>query len=433
MSINQNFPNVWPSLVLDFENSKTLDPRITFTRSSVGTYVDEDGLIKTAAADEARFDYDPETGESLGLLIEEQRTKVRNNVSYPLGSLSATSSTDITAPDGTTSGIIKITSPSFTNTSGVQQRSVDTSYFAHTVVQNVYYSSSIYMYATGSTDNSRKIDIGIVAGGCIDAPGGVTLSSCGYIDGQNVVSSTSPLTNTILPKDRWVRVFVNWRSPCNGGAGNFGGQIRVLYNITNNLQNTNFINSSGNPVIYLWGSTVETNYSTGSASFPTSYIYGNNVTRQPDKAQITGTNFTDWYNSSEGTIFTESNIYSLENLQNFTEFQIDDGTQTNRIFHYFAQSNDSAKFQAWGSDVEVQGNSAIANTDLKHASSYNSSSYITCLNSSLSSTGTTGTQVALNEAHIGWNHSGNYLNGHIKQLRYYPERLTNTQLQNLTK
>ena len=51
MSISQNFPEVYTSLTLDFANSKTLDPRITFTRSSTGTYVGADGLIKTASAD----------------------------------------------------------------------------------------------------------------------------------------------------------------------------------------------------------------------------------------------------------------------------------------------------------------------------------------------------------------------------------------------
>ena len=36
---------------------------------------------------------------------------------------------------------------------------------------------------------------------------------------------------------------------------------------------------------------------------------------------------------------------------------------------------------------------------------------------------------------IGYRADNNdsHINGHIKQLRYYPERLTNTQLQNLTK
>ncbi len=33
-------PDVRPSLLLDFANSKTLDPRITFTRGSTATYWD---------------------------------------------------------------------------------------------------------------------------------------------------------------------------------------------------------------------------------------------------------------------------------------------------------------------------------------------------------------------------------------------------------
>ena len=71
-----NFPTIEPSLRLDFANARALDPRITFTRASVATYVGKDGLIKTAGEDEARFDHDPTTGESLGLLIEESRTNL---------------------------------------------------------------------------------------------------------------------------------------------------------------------------------------------------------------------------------------------------------------------------------------------------------------------------------------------------------------------
>jgi hypothetical protein len=71
-----------PSLDLRFADSKSLTDAvsgqnlITFTRASSGTYVGSDGLIKTALADVPRFDHDPETGESLGLLIEEQRTNL---------------------------------------------------------------------------------------------------------------------------------------------------------------------------------------------------------------------------------------------------------------------------------------------------------------------------------------------------------------------
>ena len=74
MAISQNFPNTRPSLNLNFARSKTLDPRITFSRTSAGTYVDDNGFIKTASADEPRFDHDHTTGESLGLLVEEARS-----------------------------------------------------------------------------------------------------------------------------------------------------------------------------------------------------------------------------------------------------------------------------------------------------------------------------------------------------------------------
>lgn len=45
-----------------------------FSRASGGTYFGADGMIKVAAANEPRIEYDPATGELLGLLIEEQRT-----------------------------------------------------------------------------------------------------------------------------------------------------------------------------------------------------------------------------------------------------------------------------------------------------------------------------------------------------------------------
>ncbi len=43
MSINQNFPTIRPTLNLNFARSKTLDPRITFERSSTATYVGAGG------------------------------------------------------------------------------------------------------------------------------------------------------------------------------------------------------------------------------------------------------------------------------------------------------------------------------------------------------------------------------------------------------
>ena len=72
------YPTIRPALDLNFAATKTLDRRITFTRDSVGTYYDELGNVKYASNNTPRFDHDPDTGESLGLLIEESRTNLNS-------------------------------------------------------------------------------------------------------------------------------------------------------------------------------------------------------------------------------------------------------------------------------------------------------------------------------------------------------------------
>ena len=70
------YPKTRPSLLLDFANSKTLDPRITFSRASKATRINEFGLIEEVESNVPRFDHDPETLECKGLLIEESRTNL---------------------------------------------------------------------------------------------------------------------------------------------------------------------------------------------------------------------------------------------------------------------------------------------------------------------------------------------------------------------
>jgi len=68
------------SLDLQFAADKTMTPRKgprpDFTRGSTGTFVGSNGLIQTAAVNAARFDHDPVTLASRGLLIEESRTNL---------------------------------------------------------------------------------------------------------------------------------------------------------------------------------------------------------------------------------------------------------------------------------------------------------------------------------------------------------------------
>jgi hypothetical protein len=84
-----------PTLDLQFAATRSLVDNIsgrnliTFTRASSATFVGSDGILKTAATNEPRFDHNPTTGESLGLLVEEQRTNLLLN-SATLSSQSVT-------------------------------------------------------------------------------------------------------------------------------------------------------------------------------------------------------------------------------------------------------------------------------------------------------------------------------------------------------
>jgi len=74
-----------PTLDLRFASSKSLTDYvsgqnlITYTRAGNATFFDANGTIQTAGANVARFDHNPATGESLGLLIEEARTNLLLN------------------------------------------------------------------------------------------------------------------------------------------------------------------------------------------------------------------------------------------------------------------------------------------------------------------------------------------------------------------
>ena len=70
-SADLDVPVVLPTLNLDFANSQSLDKRITFSRGSIGTRVNRNGLIETIPANQPRFDFDPISGECRGFLIEE--------------------------------------------------------------------------------------------------------------------------------------------------------------------------------------------------------------------------------------------------------------------------------------------------------------------------------------------------------------------------
>lgn len=62
LDVDTRMPTIRPSLLLDFANSRSVDPRITFTRASTATRTNDRGLIETVKANVPRIDFDPVSG-----------------------------------------------------------------------------------------------------------------------------------------------------------------------------------------------------------------------------------------------------------------------------------------------------------------------------------------------------------------------------------
>lgn len=98
-----------PSMVMDFRNNRyasngsarALSNLATTTRASTATYFNASGVLTTAAINEPRFDYDYLTQNSLGLLVEEQRTNSVQNSTMVGASISPS-----TFPTTWTSGAV---------------------------------------------------------------------------------------------------------------------------------------------------------------------------------------------------------------------------------------------------------------------------------------------------------------------------------------
>ena len=261
-----------PSLDFVFAGTKkSLTDRVSgntlqFTRDSVGTYVDADGLIKTAAAGEARFDHDPVTGESLGLLVEEARTNLVtysqefNDVSWYKNNVTATANTTA-APDGTT------TAETLTCSVGGQtwqhiRKSSTLSAGTHTF--------SCYCKA----GNISTIRLG---GESYTIYATFTLTGSGSFSGVTAGASASIQA---FPNG-WYRCSLTYVS----AGGTFNNDIR-------------FSSAALNDTVYIWGAQLE------ASPYPTSYIptTSSTVTRAADLATLTNNNI---YNTENFTIINE--------------------------------------------------------------------------------------------------------------------------------
>lgn len=177
---------VGTALDINFLNTTALDARVTFTRASIGTYFDANGVMQTAAANGPRFDYDPVTHVSRGLLIEESRTNLLLN-SATLGTQSVTTTATATTLSfyGTGSVTLSGTSSGTTNGTGAATRVVTT--FTPT-------AGTLTLTVTGSVTNAQLEAGGFVTSYIPTAGSTVTrqadTATIASIPGRNATAET---------------------------------------------------------------------------------------------------------------------------------------------------------------------------------------------------------------------------------------------------
>jgi len=224
----------------------------------------------------------------------------------------------------------------------------------------------------------------------------------------------------------WYRCSITFTS---GTDGNQGVQFYLINNASTALNSS----SANGEELYLWGVQLE------QGSFPTSYIptSGSTVTRAADIAKITGTNFTDFYNQSEGTIIAEYRVPPEKN--DSTIWGITGASDADRITHYLrAASSGSFRFDttvssAFTSAIQItnprpnvyktglgispQNIKAIIDGGTLYEDTVRSGNIPTVTQLLIGNTTTTSTGSGL---------------GHMSRLSYYNKRLPDAQLQGLT-
>ena len=147
--------SIAPTLNLDFANSKQLDSRITFYRDSIATYYDNNGIIRYANVNVPRFDHDPITGESKGLLMEDARVNIVPD-STNFGTFSTSRCVKMSkygvAPDGTFSAL-------YIASDGSASSRVIHDFSIFTPAANSTYTVSCYAKSVGN-DNSFSLELG---------------------------------------------------------------------------------------------------------------------------------------------------------------------------------------------------------------------------------------------------------------------------------
>ena len=270
--------------------------------STVGEYIPTTSVINSAP----RFDHNPTTGESLGLLVEEARTNLFLQSNQFDTTWTNTSSSE-TAASGT--------APDGTNTAWELKDTLDIVATSHTISQQI-------SFVSGTTYTvSVWMKAGTLSQGGVSFPSaafGTLIANRINLSTGAVLASSAGLTTSVTPfPNGWYRITATATATA---TANTSLQIRPMDGAISYI-------GTGNGTILIWGAQLE------AGAFPTSYIPTTTatVTRAADVASVTGSNFSSWYNQTEGTVFADVTLARLPSLAGSNIIGIGDGTNSNRV------------------------------------------------------------------------------------------------------
>ena len=371
------------------------------TTSALTNYIPQ---LLTAPINAPRFDFNPTTGESLGLLIEQSSTNLLLQSQFASvwtnTNTTSTQSANI-APDGTQTAIKLV------ENSGLAYHNIQQTVSASNPIVSVYAKAG------------ERSQIAFFVGGASIGVGfnlltGATTSISGYTAGSSTTSITAVgngwyrCSMTFTGSVTFVQIGIG-----SGGAGNYTGD--------------------GYSGIYIWGAQLE------ALAFPTSYIPTTSaqVTRASDNASMTGTNFSSWYNIAQGTLYGEASSPLVSAGYALLAGIYDSNTVTNNVIDLYTR----------GGTTNSRINIALSGNNYTAYPAFFPPNSFTKLGFSFSSTTGIGVQAGgsavtitypylpstVNTLFIGQRYSGGLaINGWIKKLAYYPIAVTSAQLQALT-
>jgi hypothetical protein len=362
----------------------------------------------------ARFDhtYNGTSWISKGLLIEEQRT---NLVQYseqfntsPWAVLNASISANAaSSPDGNTTADKLVESAT-----GPHGHEVYVTFTALTAT----YTFSIFAKAAERSSIYLSLGSSITSGVYFNLSNGTIGTASGGLTGsiQNVGNG-------------WYRCSV---------VGSLSSGTNYIQIATSNGTSYDYT-GNGTSGLLLFGAQLEL------GAFSTSYIPTTtaSVVRSADVCQITGTSFNWMWNQGEGSVVAEydrlANNSSGLSGGYPTTFS---ASSSNSLWMVLAGSiapspvgEVLAVYDTTSQAYFAAGSSPLAGIVAKMSACYKANDFAASLNGSAVSTDTSGTVPVCNQIGIGyWPYGNAPVNGHIAKLIYYPARLTNTKLQQLS-